>query len=214
MAEPTVQHGINKVRVDTNLTGLANTSQHHILQEAQQQRIQARPGPPQLYYTSMASQDGDDFLISPHGTPHSQRFDASSIDSMPIQFPYDGSYWNMMLQKNHDSFASNMAESKNFDLYSFDSALSTPTFMNFPDSPTSHIWPICDDAASRPNSRRLSNGIMERVAKFENMGLDVTHRPTTPSNQNANSKLREELNNKSTGSLLNSCLRLLTSYPN
>ncbi|KAG6202089.1 hypothetical protein E4U50_006444 [Claviceps purpurea] len=174
MAEPTVQHGINK---------------HHILQEAQQQRIQARPGPPQLDYASMASQDSDDFLISPHGTPHSQRFDASSFDSMPIQFPYEGSYWNMMLQKNHDSFASNMAESKNFDLYSFDSALSTPTFMNFPDSPTGHIWPICDEAASRRNSRRVSNGIMERVAKFENMGLEVTHRPTTPSNQNANNYL-------------------------
>lgn len=172
--------------MNTNITGLANNSQHHILREAQQQRIQARPGPQQLQYVSMASDDSENFLISPHSTPQSQRFDASCFDDMPVEFPYDSGQWNMIMQKNHESFANNMAESKNFDLYSNDSALSTPTFMNFPDSPAGKAWSTCDDAASRRNPRRISNGIMERVSKFENMGMGDPQRPTTPINQNEN----------------------------
>ncbi|KAG5983680.1 hypothetical protein E4U55_007491 [Claviceps digitariae] len=189
MMQHTTQQGINKVRIDTNMTGLANTSQHHILQEAQQQRIQARPGPQQLHYASMAPKDGESFLMSPHGTPQSQRFDASCFDTVPVQFPYNGSQWNMMMQKNHDNFANNMAESKNFDLYSHDSALSTPTFINFPDSDADQAWSICDEASSRRNSRRISDGIMERVNKFENIGMESAHRPTTPLNQDGNSYL-------------------------
>lgn len=188
--QQTARQDLTKVRMNTNITGLANNSQHHILREAQQQRIQARPGPQQLQYVSMASDDSENFLISPHSTPQSQRFDASCFDDMPVEFPYDGGQWNMIMQKNHESFADNMAESKNFDLYSNDSALSTPTFMNFPDSPAGQAWSTCDDAASRRNPRRISNGIMERVSKFEHMGMGEPQRPTTPINQNENSKLQ------------------------
>ncbi|KAK2593749.1 Metallothionein expression activator [Conoideocrella luteorostrata] len=176
----------NKVRLTTNITGLAHISQHHVLREAQQQRLQARPGPPQVQYASMASNDNENFLISPHSTPQSQRFDASCFDGMPVQFPYGGGQWNMMIQKNQENYANNLAESKTFDLYSNDSALSTPTFMNFPDSPAGQAWSTGDNA-SRRNSRRISDGIMERVSKFEHMGVEDLQRPTTPPNQNENS---------------------------
>ncbi|KAG6011075.1 hypothetical protein E4U21_000106 [Claviceps maximensis] len=189
MMQHTAQQAINKVRTDTNMTGLANTSQHHILQEAQQQRNQARPGPQHLHYASMASEDGENFLMSPHGTPQSQRFGTSCFDDVPVQFPYDGSHWNILIQKNHDNFANNMAETKNFDLYSHDNALSTPTFMNFPDSSDGQAWFIGDEADSRRTLRRISHGIMERVSKFENIGTEGPHRPTTPLNQNGNNYL-------------------------
>ncbi|KAG6037731.1 hypothetical protein E4U41_004842 [Claviceps citrina] len=191
LAQQTARQDLNKVRMHTNMTGLANTSQHHILQEAQQQRIQARPGSQQFNYTSMTSHDSENFLISPHGTPQSQRLDASCFDGMPVQFPYDGGQWSMMMQKNHDNFANNMAESKSFDLYSNDSVLSTPTFMNFQDSPAGQAWSICDDPAPQRNARRISNGIMGRVSKFEHMALEGPRRPTTPMNQDGNSKLRQ-----------------------
>ncbi|KAG5931115.1 hypothetical protein E4U53_001942 [Claviceps sorghi] len=170
-------------------TAQQTINKHHILQEAQQQRMQARPGPQQLHYASMAAKEDENFLISPHGTPQSQRFDASCFDGVPVQFPYDGSSWNMMMQKNHDNFTSNMVESKNFDLYSHDSALSTPTFMTFSDSTAGQAWSLCDEAASRRSTRRISDGIMERVSKFENMGMEGPHRPTTPSNQDGTNYL-------------------------
>ncbi|KAG6018117.1 hypothetical protein E4U54_002727 [Claviceps lovelessii] len=165
-------------------------NKHHILQEAQQQRIEARPGPQQFHYASIASKDGEEFLISPHGTPQSQRFDASCFDGMPVQFPYHGgSQWNMMTQKNHDSFTNNMAGGDNLDLYSQANALATPAFMDFPDSSAGQAWSLCDEAAPRRNSRRISDGIMERVSKFENIGMESPHRPTTPLNQNGNNYL-------------------------
>lgn len=167
----------------TNNTGLAITSQHSVSREAQQQRTQARPGPHQLQYVSMASTDSDNFLISPHATPQTQRFDAACFDGIPVAFPY-GAHWNMMLQKNQENFANNMAaESKNFDPYSNDSALSTPNF----DGPTGQAWPA-GDVASRRNSKRISDGIMDRVSKFESMSMDDFQRPTTPPSQNGNDR--------------------------
>lgn len=178
----------NKVRMTTNNTGLASNPQHHVLREAQQQRIQARPGPNQMQYASMASNDSENFLISPHGTPQAQRFDSSScFDTNALQFNPYGAQLNMMMQKNQENYANNIAETKTFELYSNDSTLSTPTFMNFPDSPAGQAW-SADEAGSRRNSRRISDGIMDRVSKFESMGIEEPQRPTTPQNQNGTSK--------------------------
>ncbi|KHO01033.1 C2H2 transcription factor Swi5 [Metarhizium album ARSEF 1941] len=174
----------NKVRLTTNSTGLATTSQqHHVLREAQPQRTQARPGPNHMQYTSMVSNSNENFMISPHGTPQTQRFSSPScFESSAVHFPYQ-TQLDLMMQKNHENYYNNMAESRNFDLYSNDSALSTPTFVNFPDSPAGQVW-SADDAGSRRSSRRISDGIMERVNKFESMGMEETQRPTTPPNQN------------------------------
>lgn len=175
-----------KVRMSTNITGSAHTSQHHALREAQQQRTQARPGPHPLQYVSMASSENEQFLLSPHGTPQNQRFSSSPYDGIPVPFPYSGQ-WNMMMQRNQESFANNMTDSKNFGLYSHENASPSPTFFNYAEYSTGHVY-LPDEATSRRNSRRISDGIMDRVSRFENMNIEDIQRPTTPPSQNANSE--------------------------
>jgi regulatory protein SWI5 len=95
----------------------------------------------------------------------------------------------MMMQKNQQAgFAGDMSE----DLFNNGSALSTPTFMNFQESPSTQGWTSEGDTTStRRSSRRISNGIMDRVNKFETLGLEDLQRPITPPNQNAASKSQD-----------------------
>ncbi|POR39257.1 Metallothionein expression activator [Tolypocladium paradoxum] len=162
--------------------------EHHFLREAQQQCIQARPGThQQLHYVALARRDSENYLISPHDTPQAHRFNPSSCyDTSAVPFNPYGAQLNLMMQKNRESYASNMTEIKEFELYN-DSALSTPTFMNFPESPSGQVWSLEGD--SRRNSRRISNGIMDRVNKFENLSMEELQRPMTPPNQNGNNYL-------------------------
>lgn len=169
-----------RVSINTN-TGIAHNSQHRVLREAQQQRLQARPAPQQHPYASLAVNDSENYLISPHGTPHTQRFDPSCFDPSSVPFdPYAGQL-NVMMQKNQGNYMTNMSGSKEFDLFSNDSAQSTPTFMNFPESPSAQGW-ISEGSASssRRSSRRISNGIMDRVSKFENLVMEEPQTPATP----------------------------------
>ncbi|KAK6206778.1 metallothionein expression activator [Colletotrichum tabaci] len=173
----------------------------HVLREAQQQRIQARPGPRQQAHLRqhsqqqihqhqqmfMAAGDHENYLVSPHGTPHAQRFDASGFDSSPIQYNQYGSQMNGVVAKNQQPFTGTMGGgSKDFELFASDSALSTPSFMNFGDTPgTPQGWISEGETAStRRSSRRISNGIIDRVAKFETMGMEM-QRPMTPPHQDA-----------------------------
>ncbi|KAI9147807.1 Metallothionein expression activator [Paramyrothecium foliicola] len=161
---------------------------HPVLREAQQQRIKARPGTHHHQFVSIASSDNESYLISPHGTPQSQRFDASCFDPSSIPFdPYSGQL-DLMTQKQQNGFGADVAGTRDFELFTTDSALSTPTFMNFQDSPTAQGWISEGDTAStRRSSRRISNGIMDRVNKFETLALDDMQRPITPPNPNATS---------------------------
>uniref|UniRef100_A0A0B7JP44 pH-response transcription factor pacC/RIM101 n=2 Tax=Bionectria ochroleuca TaxID=29856 RepID=A0A0B7JP44_BIOOC len=89
--------------------------------------------------------------------------------------------------QNQASFGQNMNVSKDFELFTTDSALSTPTFMNFAESPSAPGWISEGETSStRRSSRRISNGIMDRVSKFENLGLDNVSRPITPPHADAN----------------------------
>lgn len=111
---------------------------------------------------------------------------------------YDAYLGSIGMIKNQSGFAANNAISTNqeFDFYGQDSALSTPTFLTFPDSSpapsTGQGWISESDTASthmRRNSRRISNGIVDKVAKFESMGngLELSHsRPITPQSQYIN----------------------------
>ncbi|KAI0122551.1 hypothetical protein F4814DRAFT_212694 [Daldinia grandis] len=169
----------------TNNTG-SITSQH-VLREAQQQRM-ARPGSQQAY-ANLASDDG--YLISPHGTPRTQSFEGQGFDALSSQHDmqinldmYNGPM-NVIIKKNQESFSSNMTASQDFD--QFPSALSTPTLMSFQDSPTGGPGWISEGETSstrRSSSRRISNGIMDRVSKFENLVVEVP-RPLTPPRQDA-----------------------------
>jgi regulatory protein SWI5 len=152
----TTRQDFTTVSTTTN-QGIA--TQHHVLREAQQQRIQARPGPRQQAYGQQQQQqhqqlhnnnnncssssrgnnsnDNENYLISPHGTPQAQRFDASCYDpTAAVPFEYSQQVQAAMMHKNQAAFAGNMGTSngKDFELYAPDSAMSTPTFMGFQDN--------------------------------------------------------------------------------
>ncbi|GAB1317851.1 Metallothionein expression activator [Madurella fahalii] len=165
----------------------------HILREAQQQRT-ARPGPGQPTYND----DSDAYLLSPHVTPQHQRFAnplsgrAQMADMAGLSFEsYIGA---IDIIKNQTNFVNGLDGSRDFEFFGSDSALSTPTFMTFPDSSpasTGQGWISESETAStqsRRASRRISGGIMEKVARFEALGNgDVsTQRPCTPANQIVN----------------------------
>ena len=186
----TLRQEISTVSNSTNNTGI-NRSQH-VLREAQQQRI-ARPGPQQAF-ANLASDEN--YVMSPHGTPHLEGFEAQCFDGMQGQHDLGMSFdmygapvsANLMMKKSQENCSENrnMPPSQDFDLFP-PSAMSTPTFMNFQDSQSGAPGWIsdCDSTSSRRSSiRRISNGILDRVAKFENMG-DGPSRPLTPPQQNA-----------------------------
>jgi regulatory protein SWI5 len=168
-----------------NNTGLATHPQHHVLREAQQQRIQARPGTQQQrHYAPLGHSGSENYLISPHGTPQVQRFDPSCLDTNPIPFDPFGENIYSMMQNGQMGPVDGITTNQDFELFNSDSALSTPTFMNFSESPTAPGWiSEGETASSKRSSRRVSNGIMDRVNKFENLGIDEP-RPITPPNQN------------------------------
>lgn len=95
-----------------------------------------------------------------------------------------------MMIKGQAGYGDDMSGGKDFDIFNNDSALSTPTFINFPDGPrAAQGWVSEGDTCStRRTSRRISNGIMGRVSKFENLVVDGLQRPITPPNQNPQSQ--------------------------
>ncbi|KAL5596740.1 hypothetical protein BROUX41_006569 [Berkeleyomyces rouxiae] len=161
------------------------------------------------------SMEQDNYLISPHTTPHSQRFDTGAYDTTPIQF--DSSFGP------HMGLQSAPIVGKEFNFFTSDSPLGTPSFV-YAESPTAagnwlpegNAQPQSQPQAQsqletqaqtqggfQRHTRRISNGILDRVTKFETMGMegpqsqdptqgqtqdqgpsgDAT-RPTTPTNQN------------------------------
>ncbi|CAF3545599.1 unnamed protein product, partial [Fusarium graminearum] len=175
-ASTTMTRQKQMVGTNTNNTGLANYPQ--------QQRIQARPGT-QHPYANLASSGSENYLMSPHGTPQTQRFDPSCFDPNSIPFDTYTTDLNVMMSKGQQAYGDNLSGGKEFDIFNNDSALSTPSFMNFPSEGSSaQGWASEGDTSStRRTSRRISGGIMDRVNKFEN--LDST-RPATPPSQNQN----------------------------
>lgn len=178
----------------TNNTGLATTTQQ-CLRESQQQRA-ARPGPSQANFNTI-NQDGESYLLSPQGTPQAQRFDGlpQTNQDTCMAVPFSGYMgpMNIIIKKNQLNLqATDMVGVQEFDFFGSDSAMSTPTFASFADgspSTSQQGWMSEGDTAStRRTSRRISNGIMDRVAKFEGLGMEALQRPMTPPNQNATSK--------------------------
>ena len=106
---------------------------------------------------------------------------------------------NAIVKKNSASYAQSntVAPGQDFELFGPDSALSTPTFMNFHEANAGANHPgwISEgeiaSSHSRRTSRRISNGILEKVARFEALGNGMEgvsgSRPMTPPNQNAQS---------------------------
>ncbi|KAK4040784.1 hypothetical protein C8A01DRAFT_15384 [Parachaetomium inaequale] len=185
------------VGIPATTPGPATTPQH-VLRETQQQRT-ARPGLSQPTFTEQDSSDG--FLISPQVTPQSRRFTSAvpgqgqlaDLHGIPFD-PYSASLG--LFERSVSRLSGNGIDpSREFEFFSPDSALSTPSFMTFPDSSpggTCHGWGSETETASthsRRSSRRISNGIMDKIAKFEAMGSGFegsSERPCTPSSQVTN----------------------------
>ncbi|KAF7522904.1 hypothetical protein G7054_g11981 [Neopestalotiopsis clavispora] len=163
----------------------------HVLREAQQQRL-ARPGSQQAF-TNLASDEN--YLISPHGTPQLNGFEGQCFDGLqapPNMGMFSTNIFNdsmsSMMKKNQESYSDNMTASQEFDLYPA-STMSTPTFItSFADSPGGpDSWTSEGESPhARRSSRRISNGIMDRVVKFETLQVEDPQRPITPPHQNAN----------------------------
>ncbi|KAK4174695.1 putative transcriptional factor [Triangularia setosa] len=191
------------------------TTPQQILRENQRQGI-SRPGTSGTDRSDTSSNhsyqsfhDSDAFLVSPNVTPNNQRFvdalasPAPMVEMSPL--PYEAYLNSIGMTKNQAAFANNnnIDVGGGFDFYSQDSALSTPTFLTFPDSSPASTgqggWISEGETAppqSRRNSRRISSGIVDKVAKFENMmnvggnaDLSGQHRPVTPSSQFAGGEL-------------------------
>ncbi|KKF96216.1 hypothetical protein CFO_g1443 [Ceratocystis platani] len=150
------------------------------------------------------SMEQENYLISPHSTPHSQRFDPASYDTTPIHF--DSSFGpDMGLQSAPNA-------GKGFEFFTTDSPLTTPSFVYAESPTTAGNWMSEGDAQSQSqpqpqsqeesqsqsqaqsqietqahiqtqnqaeaqggfqrHSRRISNGIMDRVTKFETLGME------------------------------------------
>ncbi|KAM3466883.1 hypothetical protein MY5147_001871 [Beauveria neobassiana] len=186
---PTTARQDTMVSMSTNNTGLANTPQHPVLREAQQQRTQVRPGqqPSQNPYLAMRHSDTEHFMISPNQTPHSQRFDQSCFEQSTAPFDTYGGQLNMMMQRNQGSYGNNLSSAKDFDLFTAENNQPMPSYDNIPQSPSQAWMTDGGNATIRRSARRISDGIMGRVAIFETMNGEETQVPSTPPSQNGNS---------------------------
>lgn len=196
----TPRQNYTPVGIPTTNPGSATTPQQ-TLREAQQQRT-IRRGSDQPAFTHFPTQhlqdDSDSFLLSPQVTPQSQRF-INALSGQGQMAETNGlsfeTYLALDMMKSPTSFSNNgpIDPSQDFNFYGSGSALSTPTFMTFPESSpasTCQGWISESETAStqsRRASRRISNGIMDKIAKFESLGSGIdtpSQRPTTPANQN------------------------------
>ena len=155
------------------------TTQQHVLREAQQQRL-VRPG---QQYTNF--DNDENYLNSPIVTPNRQSFDAGNQhgERPCSQYSYSGPI-NTITNVDPNSYGSN-----DFNLYTPD-ALTPSAYLDF--SAGFDGLPISGTNSRRSSGgRRISGGILERVAQFENLALKSPQRPITPPNQNAPSKCCE-----------------------
>ncbi|KAI1174474.1 hypothetical protein F4777DRAFT_381574 [Nemania sp. FL0916] len=182
LAQRRQQHGTVS---NTNNTGSANTSQH-VMREAQQQRI-ARPGPQQAY-TNLATDEN--YLVSPSATPQMPCFEQqwpdglSESGDLTAALGMYNSPMDAMVKKDYGEYHSGGLNVSDFDIFP-SSAMSTPTLMSFSDTAIGTPGWISENEAtsSRRGSRRISNGIMDRVIKFEGLGNEPSQ-PLTPPKQN------------------------------
>ncbi|KAK4143430.1 metallothionein expression activator [Dichotomopilus funicola] len=172
----------------------ATTPQNLLRQPGHQQRS-ARPALSQAAFAELEA--ADNFLVSPQVTPQSRRFTnamAAGQGQLPdlSGLPFDTyagapALFERSVNRLGDH---NMEPSQEFDFFAPDSALSTPSFLTFPDSSPGGLgegWGSESETAStsRKSSRRVSNGIMNKAAKLDAMGsgFEGADRPCTPNSQ-------------------------------
>ncbi|KAK4099163.1 hypothetical protein N658DRAFT_560620 [Parathielavia hyrcaniae] len=142
---------------------------------------------------------GESFVLSPQVTPQNRRFANGETnhnhmaDLHDLTFDPFSATLGLFDRSVNRLNENGIDPSVELDFYGRESAISTPSFMTFPDSsPTGTCpgWVSENDTASshsRRSSRRVSNGIMDKVAKFEALGSGLNpSRPRTPVHQTTN----------------------------
>ena len=161
-----------EITVSTTNNQGYQTTQQHILRETQQQRL-ARPG---QQFTII--DNGENYLNSPIVTPNRQSFDAGNQygERTSSQYSYSGPI-NTVINVDPNNYGGN-----DFNLFSSD-ALTPSAYLDF--SSAFDGMPNSGSNSRRSSGRRISGGIVDRVAQFENLALKSPQRPITPPNQNA-----------------------------
>lgn len=156
------------------------TTQQHIMRETQQQRL-ARPG---QQFTNL--DNDENYLNSPIVTPNRQSFDAGNQygERPGSQYPYPGQI-NTIINVNPDNFGGN-----DFNLYS-SGTLTPSAYLDF-SADFGGLQHSGSSSRRSSSGRRISGGIVDRVAQFENLALKSPQRPITPPNQNAPSTYCKE----------------------
>lgn len=185
---PNPRQGYTAVSITTTNPRSATTPQH-VLQAAQQQRT-ARPGPSMPIFTEQS--DSDSFLLSPQVSLHTRRF-AGGAPATDIHGLSMDSYSGSLAMFDRTTDLNGVVQpSPSLEFFASNSTLSTPTFLDFPDvSPhgSAQGWLSEEETTStqsRRTSRRISNGIVDKVAKFEALesSSDIPlQRPRTPGSQ-------------------------------
>ena len=162
------------------------TTQQHILREAQQQRL-ARPG------QQFTAYDNDEnYHHSPIVTPQRQTFDSGCTNQYEeggttSQYSYSGPI-NTIISINPNNFNG----ANDFNLFSADGSLTPSAFLDFSagfeQSNVNELSNSGNHSRRSSGGRRISGGIVDRVAQFEQLALQSPEkRPMTPPNQNASS---------------------------
>jgi regulatory protein SWI5 len=156
------------------------TTQQHILRETQQQRL-ARPG---QQFTTF--DNDENYLNSPIVTPHRQSFDASCTNQYgqrpASQYDYNGPV-NTIINVDPNNFPGG----NDFALFQSDGNMTPSAFLDF-SAAMENEYIVQSENSSKRSSRRISGGIVDRVAQFESLALKSPSRPITPPNQNVQSK--------------------------
>lgn len=163
------------------------TTQQHILRETQQQRL-ARPGQQFLQFDN-----DENYLSSPNVTPQRQSFDTGCVNQYrepthqnqhQHSYSYSGPV-NTAVNLSTSSFNGG----NDFNLYPSEGPMTPSAYLDF----SAGFENASDGSNSGHHSRRssagrrISGGIVDRVAQFENLALQSPgiSRPMTPPNQNA-----------------------------
>ena len=176
-----------EITVSTTNNQGYQTTQQHILRETQQQRL-ARPGQQYNQFDN-----DENYLNSPTVTPHRQSFDAGcmnqygngGLNQNQNRWSYSGPI-NTIIDVDPNQFNGN----NDFNLFSNDQILTPSAFLDFSAGFDNGSDATRSASQSRRSSRRISGGIVDRVAQFESLALQSPHlqRPMTPPNQNVSSK--------------------------
>ncbi|XWX00009.1 hypothetical protein V2A60_008025 [Cordyceps javanica] len=116
-------------------------------------------------------------------------FNASCFESSTAPFDTYGEQLNMMMQRNQGNYGNNLSSAKDFELFNVENAQSMPQYANVPESPSQAWMGNEGNATIRRSTRRISDGIMGRVAIFENINAEEPQGPSTPPSQNENAYL-------------------------